>query len=66
MKKPERPNLVGAYVRAADGNVYRVSMRGLCDDPWGRVNGGPAVEIPRPFVVLRESEGIELYTKGVA
>jgi len=49
--KTESPlDLTGRFVRGADGRVYRVSMRGRCADPWGRVgNLGDVMEIPRPF-----------------
>ena len=43
-------DLTGRYVRGADGRVYRVSMRGRCADPWGRVGDmGDVVAIPSPF-----------------
>lgn len=51
--KEKACDLTGRYVRAADGRLYRVTMRGKCPDPWGRPEGdGPVAEIPRPFTTV--------------
>lgn len=58
-------NLSGAYVRGADGRVYRVSLWGSSPKPWGRVNGGELEEIPRPFKACDGAEVVSEHFRDV-
>jgi Tfp pilus tip-associated adhesin PilY1 len=43
-------------VRDAHGQLYRVTMRGSCPDPWGRRDGDDANE-PEPLATPVTPEG---------
>jgi len=52
----EPADLTGRMVRDAHGQLYRVTMRGSCPDPWGRRDGDDANE-PEPLATPVTPEG---------